>query len=260
MKKLLLILISLTIALPAWAGDAARYRDCVDQALNNPVETFVIASAWKDEGGGVAAEHCIALVLSALERYEPAARQLELVAEHMEAGIGVDPFTMNITPELRAGLLAQAGNAWLLAERGGEAHAAFSKALEVLGAESASALEILIDRARAAALIGDMEAVVEDLDRAQIMAPMRGDIYLYRAAAKRKLDDLPAAKSDIGNALKNGLDDADTHLEAGNIAAALGDLDQARTHWLTTVERASEGPAVDAARANLAELDINPTP
>lgn len=257
MKYPALICAALLLSTTAQAREAQRYRDCVDEALNNPVETFVVANSWRDEGGGVPAEHCLALVLAALERYEPAARQLELVAKHLKSGAGVNPFTMNNTPELQASLHAQAGNAWLLAGRGGEAYDAFSNALRESGANADGSDEILIDRARASMLLEKPDAAIRDLDQAQLMAAKNPLIYLFRAAARRKLEDLPAAKADIDTALKLDPKSPDIRLEAGNIASAQGEMDDARRYWLDTTRLSEEGPAVEAARTNLANLDIN---
>lgn len=256
MKRLIFTFMLCTWASPASAGEAQRYHDCVSEALNNPVETFVIANEWRDEGGGIPAEHCLALVLTALERYEPAAKQLELVAKHLKAGSGFNPFIMKNTPELQAGLHVQAGNAWLLAERGGEAYDAFSNALEEIGANALGSDEILIDRARAAVMMGNVDAAIRDLDNAQLMSAGNALIYLYRAAARRQQEDLAAANADIQTALKLAPKNPDIQLEAGNISAARGELDKARTHWLETTLLSEDGNAVEAARANMAELDI----
>jgi Tfp pilus assembly protein PilF len=151
----------------------------------------------------------------------------------------------------------QAGNAWLLAERGGEAYDAFSNALREAGANASGNDEILIDRARASMMMENPNAAVRDLDQAQLMASKNPLIYLFRAAARRKLEHLPAAKADIDTALKLDPKSADIRLEAGNIASAQGKMDDARQYWLDTTRLEEEGPAVEAARTNLGNLDIN---
>ena len=144
-----------------------------------------------------------------------------------------------------------------MAGRGGEAFDAFSNALREAGANADGSDEILIDRARASMLMEKPDTAIRDLDQAQLMAAKNPLIYLFRAAARRKLEDLPAAKADIDTALKLDPKSPDIRLEAGNIASAQGEMDDARRYWLDTTRLSDEGPAVEAARTNLANLDIN---
>ncbi|MFZ5609995.1 MAG: hypothetical protein ACOY99_10340 [Pseudomonadota bacterium] len=258
MRIFLLVLALSALAPPAGAAstEAQRYRECAAAALRDPIPTLSQASAWRDAGGGVAAEHCLALVLATLERYEAAAQQFEQVVEHLRRGRGVAAMDAPITPALIASVLAQAGNAWLLAARYGDAYQAFSAALTEAAPSDPERVDILIDRARALALLGEAASAIADLDNAQRMAPERAEIYLDRAAAQREMGALEAAEADIANALALAPDSPDIHLEAGNIAAARAQWSEARKHWLAVLDKRVAGNAADAARANLEQLDV----
>src|SRR5258708_34662178 len=128
-------------AVPIWAaandipfGAADPYQACVAAVDANAADAFEMASIWRDHGGGVPAEHCIALALIALDEPGEAASRLDALARRMDAGAAAD----------RARLLAQAGNAWLLASEFQNADAAFSAALKFTPRDA----ETRTDRAR----------------------------------------------------------------------------------------------------------------
>ena len=62
-----------------------EYARCMGLAPSDPNEAFEIATAWKNLGGGDAAEHCAAVALLHSGQPQFAARRLELLAENIIA-------------------------------------------------------------------------------------------------------------------------------------------------------------------------------
>jgi tetratricopeptide (TPR) repeat protein len=94
---------------------------------------------------------------------------------------------VTINPEragLRAELLSQAGNAWLLARNPAQAVSALTRAIATVESEPSLLPDLLIDRARAYAMERDWRHSEEDLSRA---LDLRADDALalrLRAAAR----------------------------------------------------------------------------
>lgn len=241
------------------ADRIAQYDRCLRLAETRPPEGLALADAWLDTGGGGPARHCQAIALNTLERFADAARTLELVADDIRAGDGLlsrlDPES-NDFKALHAGVLAQAGNSWLLAGDTEQAQTLFGRALEAGPDENYVRLELLIDRARAAGGGKRYAVALADLRTALAIDPDRADALLYAATAARHLDQLDEALGHIENALDKRPDWPQALLERGNIKALFGDDDGARSDWLQVLRFETEGPTAVAARANLAALDI----
>ena len=87
------------------ASEAAQYRACLAKTTSNADAAYDDALVWRDQGGGVPAQHCAALALVALGKHAEAASRLAALAD-MPGGRAMAP-----------ALLGQAGNAWLLASQ-----------------------------------------------------------------------------------------------------------------------------------------------
>ncbi len=222
------------------ASDAARYGSCVALAHDKPQEALTTAESWREESGGFPAEHCAALALIGLGRYPEAARQLEALAGAM----------MQEKPELRAGALEQAGQAWLLADEAARAKAAFDAALAFEPKDP----DLLIDRAQAEAAAKQFWKALDDLNAALEIAPKRADALIYRASTYRQLDSLDLALADVEQALKLSPDAVSGLLERGNIRRLKGDLAGAGADWRRVEELAPNSSAGKAAKDNLARL------
>src|SRR5262249_14801946 len=134
------------------------------------------------------AEHCLAVALIGLREYKTAATRLEALAQAM----------LRAPAALRAEVLDQAGQAWLLAGDPARAYAAAGAALTLLPNDP----DLLVDRAEAAGTAGWYDKAVDDLDRVLKASPKRLDALIYRATANRVLKRLDRAWSDIDQALK----------------------------------------------------------
>jgi regulator of sirC expression with transglutaminase-like and TPR domain len=176
--------------------------------------------------------------------FTEAAERLESLAASMAAR----------QPELAAGAFDQAGQAWTMADEPQRALNATAAGLKLAPDD----IDLLIDRARAYATLGDFNAAIADLDKAQTLAPDRADILTYRASTWRFLKDLTKARADADAALKLEPKNAEALLERGNIRRLTNDPAGARQDWLEVVALAAGTPAGDFAKANLEKLDVKP--
>ena len=232
------------LAMPAFgqSSDESEYAACLKLLDHDAEAAFESALAWQDAGGGAPARHCGALALVRLGQPAEAAERLEALAIDMAEA----------RPWLRAGVLAQAGQAWLTADQPERANAAFTVALEI----TPEAVELYVDRAQALAQVGAFWEAVDDLSQAIELAPGRADIYAFRASAYRYLDNLELALDDAERALALVPDDPVALLERGNIRRLQGDDAGARADWIHVLSVAPGGHAADDARTNLERLDV----
>ena len=225
------------------AAEAATYEHCMKLARQNPGEARNLAQSWHERGGAHPADHCAAVALIGLKRYKEAAIRLEALAQAMTtAPVG-----------LRAEVLDQAGQAWGLA---GDAVRAYAAAGAAVALEP-NDLDLLIDRAQAAATVGYYDNAVADLDHVLKADPSRVDALIYRASANRALDRLDPALADVEKAITRVPNSAPALLERGNIRRLKGDSDGARQDWERVGQLAPGSQADMAAKANIEHLQSN---
>jgi tetratricopeptide (TPR) repeat protein len=230
-----------TAVLPRSAeADAENYARCMKLAQQKPREAQTLAQAWLAHGGAHPADHCAAVALIALGRYQEGAARLQALARAMTIG----------PTELRADVLDQAGQAWLLAGDPARAYTAAGEAVALQPNDS----DLLIDRAEAAASAGYFDRAIADLDRVLKAHPDRVDALIYRASAYRALDRLDPARADLEKALAEAPHSAAALLERGNIRRLEGDPAGARGDWEEVGHIAPGSPEDMAARANLEHL------
>lgn len=223
-------------------ADRARYRACIEQVERNPAQAILDANAWRGQGGGLPARHCLAMAYVARKEFAPAATALEQAAKAAEGER--DPSA--------ADLWGQAGNAALLGGDHAKAHAYLSSAIVGAGSDPVRRAQLLIDRARAGVELGRSKEARADLDEAVKLAPADPVARLLRATLARRMNDLPAAAADIAEARRLAPGDADVALEAGNVAGLQGDVAAARARWAEAVKAAPGSPAGQAAAKALA--------
>lgn len=220
---------------------ARRYASCMALARRSPEEAFETATAWAGLGGGDAAQHCAAAALMGLKLYADAAARFESVAQHTKG-----------EATLKAELLAQAAQAWLLNNSPERAHDVLTAALKLRPEEP----ELLIDRATARAALKLYGEAAEDLTRAIAIDPSRADAFAFRASAYRHLDQLDQASADAERALAIDRGHAAARLERGIIRRLTGDDAGARQDWLDVLRSSPGTPAADAAASNLETMDV----
>lgn len=227
------------------ASEAERqYSGCLALARKSPAQAYSAALAWRDQGGGDPAQHCAAAALLGMGHHDRAAREMEALAASMKE--------RGAREALRAELLGQAANAWILAGRPRDAEAALDRAL-TLAPDNAA---LLVDRGIARASQDRNWEALDDFNRALEIDPDRVDALVFRAAAWRRAGSLDLAAEDAAHALALDHDNLDALLERGLIRKQMGDPAAARADWLRVVELAADGPIREAARRNLEAMDV----
>ena len=243
MTRLLLLLVLTILALPAGAqviGSEESYRACLALARSKPAEGEERALGLIALHGGAPARHCLATAQLGLGRYADAGDTFVDVANETR------------DPALRAEALGQAGNVWVLAGDLPRAVAAFGQAIRQRGNDP----DLFIDRAIALAAAANYFEAIDDLNKALELDPKRAEALVFRATAYRYVDAADLAIDDVeaALALKPGLPEA--LVERGILRRLAGDNAGARSDWIAVLQRAPESPAADAARDNLAKLDV----
>jgi len=223
--------------------ESQRYDACMTMTRRDAMAAFEQALNWQDAGGGAPAKHCAAAALVAMKQYKEGAARLEQLAQEIKQ------------PEqepVRVGLLAQAGQAWLLAGDTGRAYAAQSAALKLAPQDP----EIWTDRGQTLATAKNYKDAIADFDQALKIDAERPDAYLFRASALRYMDELARARADIDKALKLSPTDPDALVERGNIKRLTEDVAGAREDWMRVIRTAPDSSAAQAAQNNLEKLDV----
>ncbi len=229
---------------PAKAAEidhAREYRSCMTQAKRDPGQAFESALAWRDMGGGDAANHCLAVALMGLKQYAEAAKRFEALAQNTRKEA---PF--------KAKLLAQAAQALLMDGQTGRADAALTSALKL----KPNDVDLLIDRGFVRASLRRYREAVADFDRAIALIPGRADAFVFRAGAYRYLGEPEKALADANQALVINPDHPDGLLERGIILRLKGDKAGARKDWLKVLSDYPGSAAARVAGANLEQMDV----
>lgn len=225
------------------AGDTSRFAACSTLARSNPGRAIATAQAWRIEGGGILARHCLALAQFEARDFASAIASFEAAARLAEEA-----------PDTRAQalMLWRAGaNAALLAGTPAPVPGFIDAALALApGAPEAAllhllAVEALVDLKREA------DAMTR-LDKALALDPAVPDGWLLKATLARRMNNLPLAETAILKAAAQNSESAEIRYEAGTIAAARGKLDLARAAWTAAISIDPESPAGQAAKAALA--------
>lgn len=234
------VVLALTIAFVPTLGMAQQenYRNCVDWVAADASQALRDAEGWRDAGGGLAARHCRALALAALDDFSGAAMEAESVANSMPPS------------DARVNLLVQAGEFRMASGDPYGARAQFDAAL----LESPDNTEALEGRASAFAASGYMQGAITDLNRLIALQPGNADAFSLRAAASRQSGNLAAALSDAQNAVSYDPGSAVAYFERGAARAMSGDTSGAEADWQTAASLDPGGPTGDLANSNLARL------
>jgi tetratricopeptide (TPR) repeat protein len=222
------------------SGEA--YQSCIRLAQRDPETGFEAAIAWRDEGGGAAAQHCTALALANLGQFADAARRLETLANEMK-DFGVAE---------RAAVFGQSGRAWLRAGQPDRAIAVLTAAITL----APGSAELYIDRGEARAAADRLWEAIDDFNVALERRPDSVDALIFRGAAWRLLETPELAREDLIAALARDADNPDALVELGAVELQIGNRDAARERWLRAISVAPGSPAADVARRWLEKLDV----
>jgi regulator of sirC expression with transglutaminase-like and TPR domain len=218
------------------------YPQCLKRSERYPEDALEMAMNALVDGSDPMAEHCAAVALVGLKQYAEAARRLDALARKGAAG----------DAEMRAEILNQAGNAWLLAGQGELAAASFTAAIALMPGESL----FLIDRARAWASQKKWAQAETDLSAALVAEPGNIEALVLRSSARRAQKNLQGAKGDVTQALLLEPENTEALAERGLIRAASGDKAGARQDFLKVLEKAPNGPAAASARREIERLEV----
>jgi regulator of sirC expression with transglutaminase-like and TPR domain len=238
-------MISIIILAAALTGaNGFSYDACLKKADRHPDEALEMAMNALVDGSDLRAEHCAAVALVGLKQYGEAARRLDKLARTGSAG----------DAEMRAEIMDQAGNAWLLAGQAELATESFTAALMLMPGEAI----YLIDRARASAALKKWAAAESDLSAALVSEPGNVEALVLRSSARRAQKNLQGAKGDITQALLLEDDNIEALAERGLIRAAGGDKTGARQDFLEVLKKAPHSAAAASARKEIEKLELKP--
>lgn len=184
------------------------YDACLRMVEREPEAAVEAARDWLRETGAARARHCLALGYSAQGVHDRAAETLQELAMRADAGDFRE----------RAEILAQAGNAWLLAEDAGRALGALDAALALYP----SAPEILIDRAQVSILLEDWSVAAQDLDAALRLRPSAPHGLLLRARVYQAQGDAARARALAERVLRLDPDSVEAVVLLGELRQASG--------------------------------------
>ena len=228
---------------PRIAG-GLEYERCLGLLTTEPESAETLARAWIDRGGGEPAVHCLALSRLALGDPVPAAEDLERLASASASPAAI-----------RAALLEQATQAWLMAGVASRAQATATSALALTPDD----VSLLIERATASLQLNRPADAAEDLERALSLDPRRADALVLRAASLRQMDRVAEALDDAEAALQLDPDNPEALLERGILRQRKHDDSGARADWERAIELAPDSGTADLARQNLALLEAGPS-
>lgn len=225
-----------------------RYQRCVTLATDDPKNGELEATFWLREDGKFQAQQCLGMALANQQRWSAAAQEFESAAKAAE-----------VAQDKRAATYwAQAGNSWLAAADFAKARAALDAALAAGTLDPVQRGEVSFDRARALVALNDLAGARADIDTALSLVKEDALIWLASATLARKVNDLPRARHDVAEAFNRASDDPSVLLEIGNIAAANGDADGAKTAWNDAVRVGPETEAGASALKALGQFDEKP--
>jgi Flp pilus assembly protein TadD len=219
----------------------SEYRACMALARSDPKAAIERAGQWEGLGGGTAASHCRAVATDASGDHTAAATLLEDLATQGKA-----------TPQITAGLLQQAAQAWIKAGQSERALSVLDAAIKV----DPNQAGLYHDRAVLRAENNHLWEAVDDLNQALDLNPGLTEALVLRAAAYRRLEALDLARVDLDRARKLAPKNPDVWLENGTLALAEGNPATAREDWLTALRLAPNSAAATVARQNIEHLDV----
>ena len=232
---------------PNPADPAHTYEYCIQLSKIRPDQALELASKWDAIGGGDGAHHCRALALIGLGDYGQGAQELEDLAQRSKA-----------EATLRADLLEQAGQAWLLQGEPTRAYGAQTAGLKLVTPDAPQYVLLLVDRAATLAEGAKFSEAITDLNAALKIQPDHADALAFRATAHRNLNEVDLALADAEHAVKSDPKNVGARLERANIYSMKGRIDDARRDWVLIAQLAPDSDAAKAARADMERADVKP--
>lgn len=218
------------------------YASCTNLAVKAPSIATQAAADWRDNGGGFAARHCLALAIRGTGQYRVAASRLESLARDMAA----DGQTARASE-----IIAQAALIWTGANEPELAINLLNDALTWAPEKPT----LLVDRAHAHIARNQMDLALQDLDEAIIQGTEDADAFALRALIRRQAGDTDDAYADIARALKLEPGQPNALLERARIRIQLQDFAGARRDLAVVLQHHGDDPAAETARQILQQLE-----
>lgn len=186
--------------------EQAQYEACLALIDRSPEAAYEEGLAWRAQGGGWPAMHCIALAQYALGQHGIAARRLESTAEGAVVA----------TDATRAIILGQAGDAWIAAREYAFAERAFRRGLELAPGDAGLALGV----AEALTQQEKWEEAEQAASHAIALDSAMVRAWRVRGQARLELGNLEGAASDLAEALGRDNEDIEALVLRGRINEA----------------------------------------
>ena len=243
-RRLLVLIWLISNPLAVYSSESEqsiKYDACLRLAETNPIKGYKKGLEWYAANGGLAARHCMAV-------------SIFFGGDNLNGASRLEALERDIPKEnifLRSQILAQAGQAWLMAGLADRSSQLLNKAIN-LNPENP---ELYLDRATISIEQFKYIQALKDLDQAITLDPSLGDAYLYRAYVKRDSKDIAGALTDINRVLEllPGLPVA--VLERGFLKELIGDENGARKDWEIIIQQAPKSEESKAARIKIISLD-----
>lgn len=243
MRAMILSLATLTLSLPVSNAHAVGdYVACLDLIERDPQAALTEAGDWgRFGGGGAPARHCYALAL--LASGAPLSAADELMAAAVE-----EPGLNDLE---RSRLFVQAGE--ILLEAGEDLSPAIAAEQAIkLAPKNADAVGL---RGAVKLKADNFRGAIADLDQAVALGGPRANYLTLRAAAKRRLGRMTAARDDAVWATELDAEDAHAWMERGRSEAAVDDRHNARQSFLRVMDLARGSDLARAAQLALQRMD-----
>jgi|GEM_PF-2376398 len=238
-------LTTISLLLVTTGALANNYNTCVELVRVDPDAAYDMSLVWEETDLTGGASHCAGLALVGLRLFDAAAERFTRAAVNGQ----------ELNNEERAALHSQAGEAWLIVNKGSEAVISFTQALSFVPEDAT----MLYGRARGYELGQQTALALEDVNLAIAKNPTFAASYLLRGRLYRQQNQLDAAQADLETALVHGVDPIAARLERGLIRFEQGNEAGALEDWQAIVVSdrrpdGSLGPAAQAASGLIAEV------
>ena len=185
------ILASLCLHMPSLAASPRSYAECAQLANQNPSEALKEASSWLIKTNSVSAQHCKAIALFALKRYDDSAAELAKLERRIYAKDKI----------LWGNVMHQMAKAWRLSGMPANASNSLDKAISRLSDnEDTSSLlltrQLLEERSDLNKSAHPLLAL-QDLDHALSIAPQDIGLRLKRGVLLVQLKEFELARQDL---------------------------------------------------------------
>lgn len=189
------------------ADEQKRLQTCLELQETDPEDAYEFALAWQGEGRTYQSQYCAATGLIALGKHEEGAIRLEELAISQ---------TLPISLKERGVYMAQAGNAWLLANLPDQAIVALTEAIKLEKFDA----NLYLDRARAYLAQKHWKKGEEDLAEAIKIQPGDLQAYILRGRARLAQDKLDDAWADVEQGMAIDITNVDLLVLRGDVREA----------------------------------------